>query len=481
MDTQKFPIRLRQHVRWLPADMDSPISLFMGMAQNKTGILLESAEVDGRWGRYSVLACDMALTLSCKQGLLELRIEDDRLRPLSCFNGLPFVEGIRGVMRNLDILPDSLYADLPPITRSLCGYFGFGMAGLFNSKLSSVLPPEEAECTLCLPGTLMLFDHLYNKLAQVSLGRHAPVFGAHSSEFYTESLANNAPLDESSIQSTPDGAGYMAAVDAIREMLRNGEAIQVVPSTRFSMPFDSDPITLYRRMRCDNASPYMFFMRFPDITLFGASPEVMVRCTGGRLLTAPIAGTRRRGHTSEEDERLARELLDDPKERAEHMMLVDLGRNDLGRLAKPGSVNVDSLMAVERFSHVMHLTSNVTAELRDGLDAMDVLAATFPAGTVSGAPKLRAMEIIARTERLPRGPYAGCIGWIGLDKDSVHLDTGITIRSMWVRDGKLNWQAGSGIVFDSNPALEWKEVRNKSAIMRKVCTLSGDQYVPSHR
>ena len=293
--------------------------------------------------------------------------------------------------------------------------------------------------------------------------------------------AEECVLDESRVTAEPDGQGYQAIVERIKEMLRQGEAIQVVPSVHFSTPFNGDPLTLYRRMRCDNASPYMFFMRLPGITLFGSSPEVMVCCTGRQLLSAPIAGTRRRGRDEAEDEALAGELLDDPKERAEHMMLVDLARNDLGRLARPGSVEVERLMSVERFSHVMHLTSRVTASLQDGLDAVDVLAATFPAGTVSGAPKLRAMEIIAEMEGRPRGPYAGCIGWLGLDRDGVHLNTGITIRSMWVRDGLLNWQAGSGIVFDSNPALEWKEVCNKSAIMRQVCSASGVQYVPAHR
>ena len=264
-------------------------------------------------------------------------------------------------------------------------------------------------------------------------------------------------------------------------MLRRGEAIQVVPSVRFSTPFAGNPFELYRRMRRFNASPYMFYMRFPDLTLFGSSPEVMVRCTEGRLQLSPIAGTRRRGRDDLEDARLAAELRDDPKERAEHVMLVDLGRNDLGRVARPGSVNLERYMEVERYSHVMHLTSRVTARLADGLDALDVLAASFPAGTVSGAPKVRAMEIIRTLEGRARGPYAGCIGWLGLDRGSVNLDTGITIRSMWVRDGKLFWQAGGGIVHDSDPELEWKEVCNKSAIMRLVLRAEDEEYVSAHR
>lgn len=476
MTTRTTPIRVRQRVRHLPADMDTPISLFLDIARERDGILLESAEVDGRWGRYSVLACDMVLYLTCREGRLSCRIEDERLSALSAFDGMDFVEGLRGVMRTLEVLPDPDSADLPPITRSLCGYLGFGMASLFHPKLASVMKPEEAECVLCLPGTLLLFDHMYNRLAQVSLGEHRDLGRCGS---FARSGAEIR--EKADVQAEPSEEGFQASVERIREMLRMGEAIQVVPSVRFSMPFSGDPFTLYRRMRSENASPYMFFMRLPGITLFGSSPEVMVRCEGGRLLSAPIAGTRRRGSTVAEDEALAGELLADPKERAEHMMLVDLGRNDLGRLARPGTVEVEKLMMVERFSHVMHLTSRVTAELDDGLDAVDVLAATFPAGTVSGAPKIRAMEIIAETEPCPRGPYAGCIGWLGLDRDGVNLDTGITIRSMWVSEGRLYWQAGAGIVHDSVPALEWKEVCNKSAIMRQACFTTGEFHVPAHR
>ncbi|MBP3730781.1 MAG: anthranilate synthase component I family protein [Mailhella sp.] len=479
MSKQVPAIRVRQKVRWLPADMDTPISLFMGMAKSEPGILLESAEVDGRWGRYSVLACNMAAFFSCRDGKLECSIKDSRFGMLSSLDGMPFVEGLRALLHSIELLPDEKFASLPPITRSLCGYMGFGMAGLFNPRLAAVLRPEDAECVLCLPGTLMLFDHLYNRLAQVSLEEHVPVCGAHEGGY--DMADPGEGLDESLVTAEPDGEGYKRIVQDIRHMLRQGEAIQTVPSVHFSAPFKGNPLTLYRRMRCENASPYMFFMRLPEITLFGSSPEVMVQCSGGRLLSAPIAGTRRRGRSVDEDDALAAELLADPKERAEHMMLVDLARNDLGRLAKPGSVEVERLMMVEKFSHVMHLTSRVTASLNSGLDAVDVLSATFPAGTVSGAPKLRAMEIIAQMEGRSRGPYAGCVGWIGLDKDAVHLDTGITIRSMWMRRGRLHWQSGSGIVFDSDPGLEWKEVCNKSAIMRLVCSHSGEAYVPSHR
>ena len=464
---------LRQRARWLPADMDTPISLFLGMAGNGDGILLESAEVDGRWGRYSVLACDMALVLTCREGRLAVDIRDDRLAPLAAHDGQPYVAGLRALMRQLRITPPE-GMDVPPITRALYGWLGFGMARLFHPTLPGAMPEAEAEAARLLPGTVLLFDHLYNRLCQISLGEHREVQSGRQ--------AAEAPLpDVGAVTASPDEAGYKAVVERIRAMLHAGEAIQVVPSVRFSTPFAGDAFTLYRRMRRYNASPYMFYMKIGDMTLFGSSPEVMVRCTRGRLQLSPIAGTRRRGHDDAEDARLAQELRDDPKERAEHVMLVDLGRNDLGRVARPGSVTLERCMEVERFSHVMHLTSRVTAQLDEGKDALDVLAATFPAGTVSGAPKVRAMQIIREMEGRSRGPYAGCVGWLGLDKDSVHLDTGITIRSMWLRDGELCWQAGGGIVHDSDPELEWKEVCNKSAIMRLALRNEEECHVSAHR
>ncbi|MBR4741897.1 MAG: anthranilate synthase component I family protein, partial [Desulfovibrio sp.] len=448
---------VQQSARWLPADMDTPISLFKGMAAEGDGILLESAEVDGRWGRYSVLVCDMALVMRCVDGKLHLDILDKRFDALRVYEGGDFVSGLRSVIRTITLLPPSEIADLPPITRALYGYFGFGAASLFSEKLAKIMPKSEANVCLVLPRTTLVFDHLYNRLCQISLGDHRTLVSARD-------MPESAPLTgdffevENLTNAEPDAAGYKDWVEKIKAMLRAGEAIQVVPSVRFHYQFRGDTFAIYRRMRRFNASPYMFYMRLPGITLFGSSPEVMVGSNNGTLTVAPIAGTRRRGRDEREDQFFASELLKDPKERAEHVMLVDLGRNDLGRIAKPGSVMVERYMQVERFSHVMHLTSRVSAKLKQGLDALDVLGATFPAGTVSGAPKIRAMEIIRSLEGRGRGPYAGCIGWLGLDHDAVNLDLGITIRSMWREEDQLFWQAGGGIVHDSDPDLEWKEV-----------------------
>ncbi len=466
MNTTKI-ITLQHKVNTLSADVHTPISLFMGFPTSEHAILLESAAVDGRWGRYSLLAHDAALFIYCRQGLLQLDIIDPQLKPLQEYAGMPYVAGLRALMKRIEVKEDST-CPLPPITRALYGYFGYGMAGILNEDLASVLPKNEAESCLMLPRTVLLFDHIYNKLYAINMEHNptsiykAPVFASH------EHAAESANTHDISTTQTPNTEDYIKAVQDVRELLRQGEGIQVVLSMRHSRPYEGDCLPLYRALRNRNASPYMFYQRLPHITLFGTSPEVMVRCTAGHMELSPIAGTRPRGKDVEEDANFAAELLQDPKEKAEHTMLVDLGRNDLGRVAKAGSVVVEQNMEIQRFSHVMHMTSHLSAPLRTELDALDVLGATFPAGTVSGAPKKRAMEIIAAHEKQARGPYAGCVGWIGLEKDSVHLDMGIIIRSLWQREGQIHWQAGAGIVYDSEPATEAEECKHKGKIMQSL-------------
>ncbi|KUG29824.1 anthranilate synthase, aminase component [hydrocarbon metagenome] len=458
-------ITLTQRGQRLPADVQTPISLFLGLVGEKPGILLESAEVDGRLGRFSIIAWDFRLRVDVKGGRLRVHAKDKRLASLEELSGTPFIDGLRKLTRRLTVLPPVEFADLPPISRGLCGYFGYGMAGIFEPKLAPQLPPDKAESCLVLPGKVVVFDHLRHCCSYLTLddGGRSKLDIDHSSIYH----AMERPV-LGAVTTRPGQDGYMAAVSTAKDMIRAGECIQVVLSTRFSAPFSGNPFVVYRRLRQVNPSPYMFFMRLPRVTLLGSSPELLVRCQDGQLTTCPIAGTRPRGADAAEDARLAAELLADPKERAEHVMLVDLGRNDLGRIAAPGTVKVEKFMDVERFSHVMHIVSYVTAKLKDGLDALDVLASTFPAGTVSGAPKVRAMQMIADLEKQPRGPYAGSIGWIGLDPGRVDMDTGITIRSLWIRDGMLSWQAGAGIVYDSDPAKEWKECQNKARVLAEV-------------
>lgn len=447
------------------SDLETPVGMFIRLAGDSRGILCESAEVDGRWGRYSIIGTDFLLTANNVGGKLDIRTADERLATLHRHAGAPFIQGLRALMADLEIRPDPAFP-LPPITRALYGYFGYGTASMFEPKLGPTLPPEEAEAALALPGSLLVFDHGYNRITNVSLcleGAPAKALPPFADGRGRESSTTDRPLSP-----LAGREGYMASVSRVKDMLRRGEAIQVVLSVPFSAPLAESPFNLYRRLRAINPSPYMFYMRLSETVLAGSSPEVLVSCEKNRLRLCPIAGTRSRGADPAEDALFGDLLLQDPKEQAEHVMLVDLGRNDLGRIARPGTVALERYMEVERFSHVMHLTSRIGALLSDGLDALDVLGAVLPAGTVSGAPKVRAMEIIAGEERCPRGLYAGAVGWIGLDKDAVNLDFGIIIRSLWVRDGRIRWQAGAGIVQDSDPEKEWLECLAKAEAVRSA-------------
>ncbi|MDO9083683.1 MAG: anthranilate synthase component I family protein [Humidesulfovibrio sp.] len=460
-------IRLKHYGKWLPADVQTPISLYLGLVGTAPGILLESAEVDGRLGRYSLIAWDFRLLAEQKHGKLALTIRDKRLAALSALDGLEYMDGVRQLLRAIEIEQPAEREPLPALTRALYGYLGYGIGGMLEPKLSTALPPHKAETRLVLPGQVVLYDHLRHRCCYLSLDDNGGPKPAKLGD------AGSFELEAQEPTATPNREEFMAGVVKAKELITDGEGIQLVLSVRFATPFSGQPFGVYRRLRQANPSPFMFFMRFEDETLLGSSPEMLVRCDGGRLEVRPIAGTRPRGETEALDMALERELLADPKERAEHVMLVDLGRNDLGRIATAGSVEVAKFMCVERFSHVMHLTSYVEADLKDGLDAIDVLTATFPAGTVAGAPKIWAMETIAKMEQIDRGPYAGAMGWLGVGKGPVHLGTGITIRSMWMRGGVCSWQAGAGLVYDSEPEKEWQECNNKARIIREILSSKG--------
>jgi anthranilate synthase component 1 len=458
---------LKHFGKWLPADVQTPISLYLGLVGEQPGILLESAEVDGRLGRFSLIAWDFRLMATQKNGNLALDIRDERLAGLRDLEGLPFMEGLRRLLPRVEIEQPQLKEPLPALTRGLYGYLGYSVGGMLEPKLTRALPPHEAEVRLVLPGQVVLYDHLRHRCCYLSLDDNGGPKPAKLGN------AGSFELETSEPTATPGREEYMEQVREAKRLITEGEGIQLVFSVRFQTPFKGEPFGVYRRLRQANPSPFMFFMRFDEETLLGSSPEMMVNCQGGRLEVRPIAGTRPRGVTEAQDAAFERELLADPKERAEHVMLVDLGRNDLGRIAKAGSVEVAKFMQVERFSHVMHLTSYVEADLAEGKDAIDVLQSTFPAGTVAGAPKIWAMETIARVEQRQRGPYAGALGWLGLGKGPVHLGTGITIRSMWFRDGVCNWQAGAGLVYDSDPEKEWQECNNKARVIREILTSKG--------
>ncbi|MDR1576965.1 MAG: anthranilate synthase component I family protein [Deltaproteobacteria bacterium] len=455
-------IILKQKARLLESDVATPVSVFLErMGNRQAGLLLESAELGGQWGRYSLVGEGALMTLSCQKGLLELEMVDPRLTGLQACQGLPYLEGLRRVMRQLTIEPaDPNFEKLPPITRAVYGFLGYGLAGLMEPSLAKKIPPESAEATMILPHTILLFDHLFNKLIELSLGGPA----------LDLPINPQFPTGPDIIVTSPSREEYINMARLARELIAQGELIQVVPSVGFEKPLAGNVFDVYRRLRRINPSSYMFYLQLPEICLAVSSPETLISCQNNRLRLCPIAGTRPRGQDKLEDDLFEAELAADPKEKAEHVMLVDLGRNDLGRVAKPASVEVIRFMDVERFSHVMHLTSYLGADLAPGRDVIDVVSAAFPAGTLTGAPKIRAMELIADLEMANRGPYGGAIGWLGLDKSHVNLDLGIAIRGLWARRGRAYWRAGGGVVFDSDPAREWAECLSKAAVVRAALT-----------
>ena len=470
-------------------DLETPISAALKFADEENVFLLESAEAAERFGRYSFLGFDPKRTLSYKDGLYTV-IDADGVREVAAKD--PF-RGLAEMVGKKSIVP---LPNLPAFVGGAVGYFSYD-AVRYLEKLPDA-PSDELnvpEAYFAVTDTLIVFDHLRHKVLVISLIDAAGLRDAEGEGFaaayrraaddirrVTERLA--APTARRSLPSG-DGAfevssnftraGYEEAVERAKEYIRAGDAFQIVPSQRFFAEVgDLDPFLLYRGLRTVNPSPYMTYLKLGDLALVGASPEPLVRVEGRRVMTRPIAGTRRRGATPEEDALLAEELLADAKERAEHVMLVDLGRNDLGRVAEIGTVRLESFMEIERYSHVMHIVSTVEGDLRKDLTALNALAAAFPAGTVSGAPKVRAMEIIAELEPTRRGPYAGATGYYGVDG---RLDTCITLRTALLKDDRAYFQAGGGVVADSVSGLEYEETRNKAGAMVRALEVARSQEI----
>jgi len=462
------------------ADLETPVSAFaklVGAAEHDPpGFLLESVEHAERWGRFSFIGRDPALTLVVHGS----RVDTIGVPP----PGMPVDQGALAALEALLAAYRAPKIDeLPPFHGGVVGYLGYDVVREIE-HLPDV-PADDAgfpDALLTVTGHVTAFDHFRQRLyliENVFLGEpgtdESVVDRAYDDAVArlagrVDELARPLPYvpspppageltDVPDVRSTMDGTRYHDAVESAREHILAGDIFQVVLAQRFDLSEPVDPFDVYRVLRQVNPSPYMYFVRHPEATLVGSSPEPMVQLLDGRVISRPIAGTRRRGRTDADDRRMAAELAEHPKERAEHVMLVDLARNDVGRVATFGTEQVEELMVLERYSHVMHLTSQVAGELRDGKNAVDVLRATFPAGTVSGAPKVRAMEIIDELEPTKRGPYAGVVGYVDF---SGNLDTAIAIRTMLWRDGKASIQAGAGIVADSVAADEDLECRNKA-------------------
>ncbi len=465
----------------LIGDLETPISAALRFADEENVFLLESAEAAERFGRYSFLGFDPKRTLSYRDGIYTI-VDADGVREVAAkdpFSGLAELVGKKSVAP----LPN-----LPAFVGGAVGYFSYD-AVRYLERLPDA-PPDDLhlpEAYFAITNTLIVFDHLRHKVLVISLVDAANLRDVEGEGFaaayrraaddvrrVSERLAapearrTFLPGDGGlEISSNFTRSGYEEAVERAKEYIRAGDAFQIVPSQRFFAEIgDLNPFLLYRGLRTVNPSPYMTYLKLGDLSLVGASPEPLVRVERRRVMTRPIAGTRRRGATPEEDALLAEELLADAKERAEHVMLVDLGRNDIGRVAEIGTVQLENFMEVERYSHVMHIVSTVEGDLRAEYTALDALAAAFPAGTVSGAPKVRAMEIIDELEPTRRGPYAGATGYYGVDG---RLDTCITLRTALLKGGRVYFQAGGGVVADSVPSLEYEETRNKAgAIVRAL-------------
>jgi anthranilate synthase component 1 len=458
----------------LLADVATPVGAFAALAGSGPGTLLESVERSERWGRYSFVSGLPAATLVHDgDGLsavdvardLGLRPDDWRGR-----DALAALKAARHALRAPRV------PNLPVVAGGLVGSLAYEAAALFDGHPYPGSAPPCPPIALQVVDRAIVFDHWRQRLTLVahvpSRGPDAYRRGVEALEELAADLTGAQALAPEPIAGQPaayppvasiDPEGFVAAIAAAKDRILAGDIFQVVLSRRLSLPGPGGAFGVYRRLRAINPAPYMFFLRMPGgLELAGSSPEPLVRVEGRRVSSRPIAGTRPRGSTPAEDLRLERELLTDPKERAEHAMLVDLARNDLGRVCAPGTVHVPELMQVERFSRVMHIVSTVEGELRPGLDPLDALAAAFPAGTVTGAPKRRAMEIIAEHEPVPRGPYAGAVGYVAFAGD---LDVCITIRTAVAHGGTLHVQSGAGIVFDSDAPAELRETQAKASAL----------------
>jgi anthranilate synthase component 1 len=458
----------------IAADLETPVSSFLKIAKGDYSYLLESIEGEEKIARYSFLGSDPSVVFKSKGSDIEIT-EDKKTRHYRAKSDpLAEIKKFMSQFRFVNI------KGLPRFCGGLVGYIGYDMVRFFED-----IPDKNADdlkvpdSVFVLTDTLLIFDHITHKMKVVS---NAHVKSDPSKAYndavkkidrIIDTLSEEKPAEkikktagEVKIKSNFTKKGFRDTVLRAKEYIKSGDIIQVVLSQRLEVDLKKrDPFSIYRKLRSINPSPYMFYLKFKDMMLIGASPEIMVRCEDGKIELRPIAGTRPRGRDEAEDARLEKELLADPKEKAEHIMLVDLGRNDVGRVSDFNSVRVEELMRIEKYSHVMHIVSDIVGELSGSKDEYDVVRASFPAGTVAGAPKIRAMEIIDELENRKRGPYAGCVGYFSF---SGNVDTCITIRTILVKKNKAYIQAGAGIVADSQPEKEYQETLNKAMALIKA-------------
>ena len=477
MTEQEFNALAKQGYNRIPliaetfADLDTPLSLYLKLAHRPFSYLLESVQGGERFGRYSFIGLPAQQRIVAFGRRIEVMIEEDVVETVEDGNPLDFVKAYQARFK---VAPLN---GIPRFTGGLAGYFGYDTVRYIEPRLAKKTKPDDIgtpDVLLLLTEELAVIDNLSGKLSFIVHADPSQPNAYHAARHRLNQLIDSLrqpitipespAMQKASAHSEFGEAGFKNAVEKAKQYIFDGDIMQVVLSQRMAQPFFASPLSLYRALRSLNPSPYMFYYDMGDHHIVGSSPEILVRLENNIVTSRPIAGTRPRGKSREQDIALAEELLADPKECAEHVMLIDLGRNDVGRVAQEGTVTVTDKMIIERYSHVMHIVSNVEGSLKPGLDAIDVLKATFPAGTVSGAAKVRAMEIIDELEPSKRGIYAGAVGYLAFNGD---MDVAIAIRTAVIKDNTLYVQAGAGIVADSVPDSEWTETQNKArAVLR---------------
>jgi anthranilate synthase component 1 len=475
-------------IREVLADLDTPLSTYLKLVDGPYSYLLESVHGGEKWGRYSIIGLPCQTRLEVTGHHIRVHSVGEVVEQAETTDPLAWITSFRQRFRAPDL------PGLPRFAGGLVGYFGYDTVRYIEPRLGECLSPDPLgmpDILLMASDELVVFDNLSGKLFIVAHADPATRGSWETAQArldtLTETLRRATPnyrsadeafqVSEADFVSGLTREGFEAAVRRAKQYIVDGDIMQVVLSQRLSIPFRPPPLDLYRALRGLNPSPYMYYLDLGDSHIVGSSPEILVRLEDDVITVRPIAGTRPRGATEKEDHVLERELLNDPKERAEHLMLIDLGRNDVGRVAKIGTVRLTEQMVIERYSHVMHIVSNVIGRLDPDLTCIDALCATFPAGTVSGAPKIRAMEIIDELEPVKRGVYAGAVGYLDWRGD---MDTAIAIRTAVIKDQVLHIQAGAGIVHDSVPEREWEETMNKGrAIFRAVAQAEAGLHAPS--
>ncbi len=468
-------------VREVLADLDTPLSTYMKLAGGEYSYLFESVSGSEKASRYSIIGLSARRQLRAYGHKVEILEDGEIIESLTADDPLVAVREYQQRFTAPDI------EGLPRFTGGLVGYFSYDTIRYIEPSLGENKHPDPLQTPdilLMVSDEILIFDKLKGRLFIVinvdpresdawesGQQRIDELVAQLDQPLPHKAKSGSSEVSEEDFHSGFSKQGYMDAVERAREYIRAGDIMQVVLSQRMTIPYEADPLDLYRALRTLNPSPYMYYMNLGDFQVVGSSPEILVQVDEGKAIVRPIAGTRPRGSNEAEDVALEQDLMADPKELAEHLMLVDLGRNDLGRIAEIGSVELTERMLVERYSHVMHIVSNVVCDIREEFDAIDVLKATFPAGTVSGAPKIRAMEIIDELEPIKRGIYSGAVGYLGWNGN---MDTAIAIRTSVIKDGMLNIQVGAGIVADSKPEMEWEETLNKGrATFRAVAMAAG--------